>query len=232
MTKSFNNTVVGVNGHYGFIPGIIAAQVDEQIAVSVVVNSSNNLGFCQFAEAFSINPLSSERELDSQSIEEFLNKEELSAIDEKNRTLIEWLLENVDGLTRRSINVLREELHISYSPTVQSDLHRFLSRNSNYFADNNFWVGCYRDFDTNNIKVIIYDNNNIVIEVCINASGMWVTEFSHDKNKSNAQYLLDMNQKALVLSGAKIHLHENSYIREDYIESGERIFAQYEIAKK
>lgn len=232
LAKSFNNTVIGVNGHYGFIPGIIAAQVDEQIAVSVVVNSTNNMGFCQFAEAFSISPLSSEREIDSQSIEEFLNKEELSAIDEKNRTLIEWLLENVDGLTRRSINVLREELHISYSPTAQSDLHRFLSENSNYFTDNNFWVGCYRDFDTNNVKVIIYDNNNVVIEVCINASGMWVTEFSHDKNKSKAQYLLDMNQKALVLSGAKIHLHENSYIREDYIESGERIFAQYEIAKK
>jgi len=232
LAKSFDNTVIGVNGHYGFIPRIITAQVDEQIAVSVVVNSSNNFGFCQFAEASPISNSSSERELDSQNIEEFLNKEELSATDEENRTLIEWLLENVDGLTRRNINVLREELHISYSPTVQSDLHRFLNESPGYFTDNNFWVGCYRELDTNNIKVIIYDNNNVVMEVYINASGMWVSEFSYDKSKSNAQYLLDKNQKALVLSGAKIHIHENSYICEDYIELGERIFAQYKIAKE
>lgn len=232
LAKTFNNTVIGVNGHYGFIPKIITGQVDEQIAVSVVVNSINNFGFCQFAEALAISDSFSEQILDSQSIEEFLNKEELSAIDEENRTHIEWLLENINGLTRRNINVLREELHISYNPTVRSDLYQFLSKNPTYFTDNNFWVGCYIDLDTNNIKVIIYDNNNVVMEVYINASGMWVSEFSHDKNKSNAQYLLDKNQKALVLSGGNIHIHENSYIREDYVESGERIFAQYEIAKK
>lgn len=231
LAQCYGTTVVSVDGHFGYIEGIITAQVDDKISVSLVDKSSSKLNFCRFAEVVQADSTCEETDDNVLSIEEFLNKDELSAISPEESQTVEWLLENVNGINRQNINVIREPLHISYRQSVQSELHHFLSLHPHYFEENNFWVGGYKESDVGNVKLIIYDANNVVLAVLVNQMGIWVSEFSHDKIKSNAQFLMDRNQRAIILPGSLIHIHENNYVRDDYMEVGERVINQYLVAK-
>lgn len=230
IAKTLSETIVSLNGQYGYIKGIIEADINENISVSIIDKAKNKFGFCRFAIADEYEDFEDIEEV-SESIEKFLSKEELAAIEEEQREKIDWVLEKIDGITRKNINVIREKLHLSYNPDIQSDLARFIKESPHYFSENNFWVGAYRTKDNGDVKIIIYDSNDVVLEVLVNATGMWVQEFSHDKNKSNAQYLIKNNQKALVISGNNILLHEGTYLREGYVETGEKILNQLEVAK-
>lgn len=241
MAISPGRIIAGVNGHYGYIYAISNLNIDDEVAVEVITPSPNKFTFGQFALVEqSINCDEEELE-ESEEINSFLNAEELVSIGEKARLSIEWLLENVPGTTRKNLNVIKEDLHLTYKPDTQADLHRFLNdkETSDYFKKNNFWVGVYRDKGTTShdneagdVKLIIYDDNNIVLETQINDNAIWVCEFSHDKNKSNAQFLIEKNLNALVISGLHIHFHEYSYLSDNYREIGERIFCQREVSKE
>lgn len=155
----------------------------------------------------------------------------MASIDDESKNAIEWVLENIGGITHKNINVVREVLHLTYNPDVQVELAHFLAEYPQYFSENNFWLGGYRDEATNDAKLIIYDCNDVVLEIQVNDSGMWVQEFSHNKLKSNAQYLLNNNLNALVISGNSIVLHERSFLCEENVEIGTKILNQLLVAK-
>ena len=230
IAKTNNSTIITVNGCYGYVDEPNDNELDNIINVAIIRNCRNKFGFSRFSIANSIEDTSISSGV-SESIEEFLTKEELAAIEYDNKETIEWVLDNIDGITRKNVNVVREVLHLTYNPNTQSDLARFLSENPQYFAENNFWLGGYRDAETNDAKLIMYDSNDVVLEIQVNESGMWVQEFSHDRIKSNAQYLLNSNVKALVISGCNVILHENSYLCEDNVEIGNKILNQLSVAK-
>lgn len=234
LGKSLNRVIVGINGHYGYFHYTSPVNLEDEIYVEVINPGKNVFTFSQFS-LFDISGSSIES-LDEETItlEKFLSKDELASINEADREIVEWILENIPGTTRKNLNVIKEDLHISYNPEVQVDLHSFLTDKgtSDYFQKNNFWVGVYKDNESNDIKLIFYDCNNIVIETHINEKGIWVSEFSRDKNISNAQYLIDKNQKALIISGSKLSFHEYRFILDNYLETANRIYNQFEVSKK
>lgn len=230
IAKTLSETIISLNGQYGYIKGITEENIDANIPVSIIEKAKNKFGFCRFAIAKEYEDVEDISEV-SDSIDKFLSKEELAAIEEEQKEKISWVLENIDGVTRRNINVVREKIHLSYNPNIQSDLAKFLKESPHYFSENNFWIGAYKTKDSGDVKIIIYDSKDVVLEVLVNATGMWIQEFSHDRNKSNAQYLIRNNQKALVMSGNNILLHEGTYLREGYVETGEKILNQLEVAK-
>lgn len=241
LAVSSGRIIVGVNGHYGYISTTRDFNVGDEMTVEVITPTKNKFTFGQFALAEQTNDSYDEDLEQSEEINLFLNAEELASIGEDARLSIEWLLENVPGTTRKNLNVIKEDLHLTYKPDVQADLHNFLHNEDtyDYFKKNNFWVGVYRDNGTESqgqkggyVKLIFYDNNNVVIETQINDNAIWVSEFSHDKNKSNAQFLIEKNLNALVVSGSHIHFHEYSYLADNYRDVGERIYCQYEVSKK
>lgn len=231
IAKTQNSTIIATNGCFGYIDDPIDKEIDDVINVVITQNARNKFGFCRLSVANKKEDIYAGNEY-SENIEDFLTKEELAAIDDINKETVEWVLDNIDGITRKNINVVREVLHLTYNPNVQSDLARFLGEHPQYFAENNFWIAGYRDNGTKDTKLIIYDCNDVVIEVQVNASGMWVQEFSHDRIKSNAQYLLNKNLNALVISGSNIILHEKSYLCEDNEELGTKILNQLAVAKE
>lgn len=230
LAKTQNSTVVSVNGYFGYIEGPIPQNLDDFVAVTLSKHNPNRFGFSQFYPANILNEEVANDE-ESDSIEDFLTPEELAAINDNERADIEWLLENIEGINRKNVCVVRDVLDLTFNPHTQSDITNFLQVNPHYFEENYFWVGTYKDKETNDVKLIIYDSNDVVMEVVCNGSGLFVTEFSHDRNKSNAQYLLNNNQNALVISGTNIIFHANSYLRDDYIELGEKILRQKLVAK-
>lgn len=241
LASSSGRIIAGVNGHYGYISSPSNLDIDDEITVEVIVPSRNKFTFSQFALAEQITNTYDDDSDESEEINIFLNAEELSSIRKDARLSIEWLLENIPGTTRKNLNVIKEDLHLTYNPEVQADLHNFLNceATADYFKKNNFWVGVYRDKGTaskgheeGDVKLIFYDNNNVVIETQINDNAIWICEFSHNKNKSNAQFLIEKNLNALVVSGLHIHFHEYSYLADNYRDVGERIYCQYEVSKK
>jgi hypothetical protein len=109
-------------------------------------------------------------------------------------------------------------------------LQRFLQDNPTYFRENNFWLGSYREQNPEDIKYILYDKNDLVIEVLANLQGFFISEFSHDKNKSNAQYLLNRNSKAIAIAGYNLSFHSGQFYEQDASEKSELIYLQYDIA--
>lgn len=226
------STIVSVNGQYGFIDGPVEEQVGDSILVSPVELGTSKLEITRFSRVV-VADSSADRYFEaSSSINDFLSKEEDSVISQDDNDTIEWLLDNTTGISRRNINVVQLQLDLCYRASAQLDLHSFLSDNPHYFEERNFWLSCYKDEATNDAKLIIYDVGNIVMEVTINDRGMWITEFSHNKSKTNAQFLIDRNQKALVIPGRNVIIHPDIFVRDDYVETGEIILAQYEVAKK
>ena len=132
IAKTLSETIVSLNGQYGYIKGIIEADINENISVSIIDKAKNKFGFCRFAIADEHEDFEDIEEV-SESIEKFLSKEELAAIEEEQREKIDWVLEKIDGITRKNINVIREKLHLSYNPDIQSDLARFIKESPHYF---------------------------------------------------------------------------------------------------
>ena len=241
LAISSGRIIVGVNGHYGYISSVCDVSIDDEITVEVISPSHNKFTFSQFALVEYSATLYDEDAEESEEINSFLNTEELISIEDDAKVSIEWLLENIPGTTRKNLNVIKEDLHLTYNPDVQADLHNFLTneKTADYFKKNNFWVGVYRDKGTaskgneeGDVKLIFYDNNNVVIETQINDNAIWVCEFSHDKNKTNAQFLIERNLNALVVAGLHIHFHEYSFLADNYRNVAERIYCQYEVSKK
>lgn len=231
IAKTKYSTIIAVNGYYGYVDGINNIELDAIVYVAITRECRNRFGFYKFCIANSIEEDISIDSGLSEKIEDFLSKKELEAIENNDREIVEWVLNNIEGTTRKNINVVREVLHLTYNPNYYSDLARFISERPQYFTENNFWLGGYRDKDTNDTKLIIYDCNDVVLEIQVNESGMWVKEFSHDRNKSNAQYLLNINQKALIISGCNLIFHENSYLRPNNLEIGQKILNQLDVAR-
>ena len=237
IAKTINSAIISVNGCFGYIDGPNAKNIDDTISVAIIKNIETKFGFYKFIEANEIEDVDLENIETSKVVEEFLSREELAVIESQNienanwKEEIEWVLNNINGITRKNINVVRSELHLSFNPNIQSDLTRFIQDHPQYFSDNNFWIGGYRDKRTNDIKFIIYDSNDVVIETQVNERGIWVQEFSHDKNKSKAQFLLNSNVKALVISGSNIVFHEHNYLCQDYLKVGNKILHQLYVAK-
>lgn len=224
-----NTAIISVRGHYGYLEEMSFLPIGSKIDVAIVGSGENKMDICQLVKVKEV-----DEEIlhgDKIPIEEFLTKEELLVTSEEDLHLIKSLLESSNGITRKNINVIQEHLYLSYRKSTQSDLHNFLTHSPHYFEDNNFWVGCYVDAEVEKTKLIIFDSNNVVLEVIVNELGMWVTEFSHDKNKRNAQYLMEKNQRALIISGNHIHIHEDIYVKEDYVDIGNRINIQFQVAK-
>lgn len=229
IANNYNISIVSVNGQYGFIEGIIEEQIGDTIYISPLETGNSKLEIARFSRVVNDEP-SYLHDIEQTSINEFLDKEELEVISEEDRTTIEFLLERIGDLNRNNINVVRERLDLCYRSSTQLDLHNFLSERPHYFEENNFWISCYPD--NGDIKLIIYDVCNVVLEIQVNAQGMWICEFSHDKNKTNAQFLIDKNQNALVIPGRNIVFHSGIFVKDNYVEIGELIYAQREVAKK
>lgn len=238
IAKTINSAIISVNGCFGYVDGPNAKNIEDTISVAIIKNCESQFGFYKFIEANEVENVDLENIEISEVVEEFLSQEELAVIENQNientewKEKIEWVLNNIDGITRKNINVVRYELHLSFNPNIQSDLTRFLQDHPRYFSDNNFWIGGYKDKRTNDIKFIIYDSNDVVIETQVNERGIWVQEFSHNKNKSNAQFLLNSNVKALVISGSNIVFHEHNYLCQDYLHVGNKILHQLYVAKE
>lgn len=232
IAKTGNTLIINVNGFFGFIDEQTENDIDDIIDVTLIQNFKNRFGFSRFCIAKGTEETISVNDCVSDNIEEFLTKEELSTIEEEDRELVQWVLDNISGITRSNINIVRERLHLIYNPTIQSDLDNFISDNPQYVAENNFWIGAYKDKVTNDVKLIIYDCHDVVFEVLVNDNGMWIQDFSHDRLKSNAQFLLNNNFRALVISGSNINLHKYNYSVEDNVITGEKIFNQLKVAKE
>lgn len=231
LAKTAYSTILEVNGYYGYISDIVMAEVEEAIKVVVVTTANNKYSFSKFIEMKSnVNSQDISSDNESQDLDEFLNQEEIAAIKEGDKQLIHRLLDEVNGTKRCNINVVRHQLHLSYNPNIQADLQRFICDHPSYFKENNFWLGAYREQNTEDIKYILYDKNDLVIEIIANSKGYYITEFSHDRNKSNAQYLLNKNSKAIAIAGYNLFFHNEYYYEQDAVNKSELIFLQYEIA--
>ena len=233
IAKVFGTSIISVNGQFGFIESPIVEGIGESIHISPVEGSSSKLDIARFSRAVlageSINNI---EENESVNIENFLDKEELAVVCDTDKAIVENLLNKASCINRKNINVVNLELDLCYRPSSQIDLHDFLSKRPHYFEENIFWLSCYTDEGTGDNKFIIYDVNNLVMEVIINEYGMWVTEFSYNKSRTNAKFLVDRNQNALVISGRNIIIHPDIFVKDNYIETGELILAQYDVAKR
>lgn len=233
IAKIFGTSIISVNGQFGFIESPIVEEIGEPIHISPVEGSSSKLDIARFSRAvLSGESIYADEENDSVNIEDFLDKEELAVIRDSDKAIVQKLLNKTCGLNRKNINVINLELDFCYHPSSQIDLHDFLSKRPHYFEENIFWLSCYTDEGTGDNKFIIYDVNNLVMEVTINEYGMWVTEFSYNKSRTNAKFLVDKNQNALVISGRNIIIHPDIFVKDNYIETGELILAQYDVAKR
>ena len=183
IAKVFGTSIISVNGQFGFIESPIVEGIGESIHISPVEGSSSKLDIARFSRAVlageSINNI---EENESVNIENFLDKEELAVVCDTDKAIVENLLNKASCINRKNINVVNLELDLCYRPSSQIDLHDFLSKRPHYFEENIFWLSCYTDEGTGDNKFIIYDVNNLVMEVIINEYGMWVTEFSYNKS--------------------------------------------------
>jgi hypothetical protein len=103
LAKAGTCTILGVNGHYGYLSNIVIQEIGETINVMVVTITSNNYFFCKFREMdFNGSLQDAASDEQSQEISEFLNKEELATISDGDKTLIQKLLENVNGTTEET----------------------------------------------------------------------------------------------------------------------------------
>lgn len=129
IAKTNNSTIIAINGCYGYVDETNDKELGDIINIAITRSNKNKFGFCRFSVANSIEEDASINSGVSEEIEDFLSKEELAAIEDDNKEAIEWVLDNIDGITRKNVNVVREVLHLTYSPGNQSDLARFLSEN-------------------------------------------------------------------------------------------------------
>lgn len=127
LAISTSRIIVGVNGNYGYISASCNLNIDDEITVEVISPAPNKFTFGQFALAELKSNVYEEDQEESEEINSFLNKEELVSIGEDARLTIQWLLENIPGTTRKNLNVIKEDLHLTYKPDVQADLHNFLN---------------------------------------------------------------------------------------------------------
>lgn len=233
IAKCFETSIVSVNGQFGFIDGPIEEEIGDIIHISPLEIGNSKLDISRFSRAVitadSVNLIDSS---DSIRIEDFLTKEERAVINENDLETIQRLLENTSGINRHNINVVNRQIDLCYRPSGQIELHNFITNNPHYFEENVFWLGCYQDKESGDNKLIIYDVNNLVIEVTINEIGMWITEFSYNKSRDNARHLIFKNQNALVISGRNIVVHPDIFVRDDYVEMGEMILVQKNVAKE
>lgn len=232
IAKVFGTSIISVNGQFGFIDGPIEEGIGEFIHISPIEAGHSKLDITRFSRAVLAGNSSYMIDEGTISIEEFLNKEELAVINENDVQIIRRLLDNTIGINRQNINVVNREIDLCYRPSSKIELHDFLSKHPHYFEENIFWLSCYFDEGTGDNKLIIYDVNNVVMEVIINDQGMWISEFSYNKSHINAKYLLYKNQNALVISGRNIIIHPDIFVKDDYVETGELILAQYKVAKE
>lgn len=233
IAKCFGTSIVSVNGQFGFIDEPIEEEIGDTIHISPIEVGDSKLDISRFSRAIiTADSVNLNDSGDSMRIEDFLTKEERAVISENDLEVIQQLLENTSGLNRHNISVVNRQLDLCYRPSSQIEFHNFLTNQPHYFEENVFWLGCYKDNESDEHKLIIYDVNNLVIEVTVNEVGMWVTEFSYNKSRENARHLIFKNQNALVISGRNIIVHPDIFVKDDYVELGEMLFAQKIVAKE
>lgn len=224
--------IIGVNGRYGYISARnLTDNTASELNVCLIENSENPFAFSEFAQELPKDGVESIPDVDSESIESFLTHEELSVIDDADRTVVEWTLFHCPHITRRNINVIKHELHLTYNTDSTPDLALFLRHQPNYFRENNFWLSSYIDKE-GRTRIILYDRYDLVIEILVLQNSLRINEFSHDRNKSNAQWLLNHNRKAISICGRNIFLHEQFYIGDNFEAIGLKIFRQFDVATR
>lgn len=225
-------TIISVNGRYGYISARnLADNIASELNVCLIEKSKNPFAFSEFAQELPKEGTENIPDEDSESIEMFLTHEELSVIDDTDRTVVEWTLVHCPRITRKNINVVGYELHLTYNMDAIPDLAVFLQKRPNYFKENNFWLSSYVDKE-GQTRIILYDRYDLVIEILVSQNGLRVNEFSHDRNKSNAQWLLNHNSKAISICGRNIFLHEQFYTGDNFEALGLKVFRQFDIATR
>lgn len=224
--------IIGVNGQYGYVSkNNLLDDNSTEIEVCLIENSVSHNQFC-FSEFAQIRPkIDAGNILNEQvveTIETFFESDELAVIKEEEKANVKRLLDKCPWISRKNINVVKHELHFTYRKDSHPDLSLFLCEKPNYFKENNFWLSSYKKEDK--IRIILYDKNNLTIEAIVLGNGFWITEFSHDKNKTNAQWLLNHNSKSIAIAGRNLFFHDNFYTSYEFEELGEKVFSQFKIA--
>lgn len=223
--------IIGINGRYGYIfARNLADNTASELNVCLIEKSENPFAFSEFAQERPKDETENVTDENSESIETFLTHDELTVISDADRTVVEWTLLHCPHITRRNINVVGHELHLTYNADATPDLALFLRQRPNYFRENNFWLSSHMNKE--GLRIILYDRYDLVIEILVLQNSLRVKEFSHDRNKSNAQWLLNHNSRAISICGRNIFLHEQFYIGDNFEALGLKVFRQFDVATR
>lgn len=135
-----------------------------------------------------------------------LDNDETNVLDDTDRTILETLESKYPYLNKNNCNRINEKVYVCYDPKLQTALKEFLDNNTGYFSTNNFWLASHICPETSLQTLLIYNNEDIMLECRATDNRIFVLNFFSHRKQSEMQNKLNCNTKALILPASHLEL--------------------------
>ena len=133
-----------------------------------------------------------------------LSGDETSVLDDADRTILEILESEYPYLNKNNCNRVNEKVYVCYDSNSLLALNNFLEKNAGYFSTNNFWLTSYTSEQTGAQTILIYNDEDIMLECQATDGKIFVRNFYSDRKQSEMQDKLNRNTKALILPASNL----------------------------
>lgn len=133
-----------------------------------------------------------------------LEDDEINVLDDVDRTILEKLESKYPYLNKNNCNRVNEKVYVCYDSNSQLALNNFLEKNAGYFSTNNFWLTSYIIEQTEVQILLIYNDEDIMLECQATGDRIFVRNFYSDRKQSKMQDKLNRNTKALILPASNL----------------------------
>lgn len=135
-----------------------------------------------------------------------LNDDEISVLDDADRTILETLESEYPYLDKNHCNRVNEKVCVCYDSNSLLELNNFIEKNADYFSTNNFWLTSYTNEQNGSQTLLIYNNEDIMLECKATDNRIFVFNFYSDRKQSEMQEKLNRNTKALILPASNLDI--------------------------
>ena len=133
-----------------------------------------------------------------------LDDDEINVLDDADRTILEILESECPYLNKNNCNRINGKIYVCYDSNSLLALDNFLEKNASYFSTNNFWLTSYTIEQTGVQILLIYNDEDIMLECQATDGRIFVRNFYSDRKQSEMQDKLNRNTKALILPASNL----------------------------
>lgn len=153
------------------------------------------------------NVCESESEEGETSLNAFLTEDELTVIEEQDKTLVELAIKESANFTRGNCHVINEEIYVVFDDSQKNQMNHFFEEVGNDFSSKDFWVSM-KGTNMPCQSVAIFDSEDSILLCTISDKVFHVDKIFCSKNNKEAQTVLNSFSRKtnLLLPGEKLHI--------------------------